>query len=96
MCPDPGVALKVAGDSFQMLPLDEVYVTCENEMLNSSTGHKEPTPILSVQFVRKTFEQLNLKAIDPSDSMANFNHAMKFSKTKGFLEVTPLLESDDG
>jgi len=86
------VALKVAGDIFQILPLDEVFVTCESEMLNSATGHKEPTPILSVQFVRSTFEQLNLKHIDPSDSMANFNHNMKFSKTKGFASVSPLID----
>ncbi|EEB83556.1 hypothetical protein [Roseobacter sp. GAI101] len=90
------VALKVAGDMFQMLPLEEVYVTCECEMLNTATGHKEPTPILSVQFVRKTFEQLNLKNIDPSDCMANFNHAMKFSKTKGFAAVQPLVVFECG
>lgn len=88
------VALKVAGDLFQILPLDEVYVTCESEMLNSSTGHQEVTPILSVQFVRRTFQQLNLKSIDPSDSMNNFNHAMKFSKTKGFSAVVALASDE--
>ncbi|WP_299671336.1 hypothetical protein [uncultured Roseobacter sp.] len=86
------VALKVAGDLFQVLPIDEVYVTCEGEMLNTATGHKAPTPILSVQFVRKTFETLNLSNIDPSDSMINFNHKMNFSKTKGFTSITPLME----
>lgn len=84
------VALKVVGDLFQILPLDEIFVTCESEMLNSATGHKEATPILSVQFVRATFETLNLANIDPSDSMVNFNHAMKFAKTKGFSAITPL------
>jgi hypothetical protein len=88
------VALKVAGDLFQLLPLDEVFVTCESTMLNSATGHKEPMPILSVQFVRSTMMQLNLHHIDPSDSMSNFNHAMAFSKTKGFSPITPL--RDDG
>lgn len=86
------VALKVAGDIFQMLPLDEVFVTCETEMLNSKTGHKEMTPILSVKFVRSTFEQLNLANIDPSDSMKNFNHEMKFTRTRGFQPVKPLIE----
>lgn len=90
------VALKVAGDMFQILPLQEVYVTCEAEMLNSMTGHKESTPILSVQFVRRTFERLNLKSIDPSDSMSNFNHVMSFSKTKGFSAIRPLFRSDGG
>jgi hypothetical protein len=85
------VALKVAGDMFQILPINEVYVTCESKMLNSSTGHMQPTAILSVQFVRATFETLNLDNIDPSDSMMNFNHVMKFNKTKGFSAVAPLV-----
>lgn len=84
------VALKVAGDLFQLLPLEEIYVTCESEMLNSATGHKEPTPILSVQFVRDTFTTLNLAEIDPSDSMANFNHLMSFKKSKGFSAIAPM------
>lgn len=84
------VALKVAGDLFQVLPLDEAYVTCEAEMLNSATGHQEPTPILSVQFVRPTLEKLNLASVDPSDCMANFNHRMSFAKTKGFKRIEPL------
>lgn len=84
------VALKVAGDLFHILPTDEVYVTCVSNMLDSSTGHQKLTAILSVQFVRETFVRLNLEAIDPSDSMANFNHSMNFKKTKGFSPVDPL------
>ncbi len=85
------VALKVAGDLFRILPQREVYVTCECEMLDSATGHKRPTAILSVHFVQDTFIKLNLRDIDPSDSMRNFNHEMKFTKTKGFSAVSPLV-----
>ena len=85
------VALKVAGDLFHIVPVDEVYITCMSMMLNSSTGHQELTPILSVQAVRSTFLNLNLEHLDPSDSMANFNHNMKFRKTKGFAPVDPLI-----
>lgn len=84
------VALKVAGDLFHVLPLDTVYVTCEAEMLNTATGHLEPAPILSVQFVRPTMDKLNLASVDPSDSMTNFNHRMSWSKTKGFQAVESL------
>jgi hypothetical protein len=59
-------------------------------MLNPKTGHQELTPILSVQFVRDSFARLNLANIDPSDSMANFNHTTSFKKTKGFTGVEPL------
>lgn len=85
-------ALRVAGDIFQILPIEQIYVTCLSKMLNSSTGHQEMTPILSVQFVRETFSELRLDGIDPSDSLANFNHTMKFKKTKGFEAVKPLIE----
>lgn len=84
------VALKVAGDVFQMLPIEEVYVTCESEMLNSKTGHIEATPILSVRFVRQTMERLKLNDVDPSDAITNFVHNMKFSKTKGFSRIEPI------
>lgn len=85
------VALKVAGDIFHVLPYDYVFVTCQTSMLNKSTGHKEDTPILSAQFVRETFETLNLEKIDPSDSLENFVHTMKFRKTSGFQRIEPLL-----
>lgn len=86
------VALRVAGDLLNVLPLKEVYVTCVAQMLDSQTGHQELTPILSVQFVRETFLRLNLKHIDPSDSIQNFRHEMKFSRTKGFAPVAQLIE----
>ena len=63
-------------------------------MLNTQTGHMESAAVLSVQFVRDTFEQLNLEAIDPSDSMRNFNHNMLFTKTKGFAVVEPLITGE--
>ena len=33
---------------------------------------------------------LNLASLDPSDAMKNFNHAMKFSRSKGFAPIVPL------
>ena len=88
------VALKVAGDLFHILPNDIVHVTCVVSMLNTKTGHMESTPILSTQFMRKTFKDLNLEAVDPSDSMNNFVHKMNFKRTKGFSAIEPLLPTD--
>ncbi len=84
------VALKVAGDLFSVLPREEVFVTCVINMLDKATGHMVDTPVLSIQFVRATFNKLRLSAIDPSDSMQNFNHSMNFKRTKGFSPVEPL------
>lgn len=84
-------ALKVAGDLFAMLPRSEIYVTCVVKMLNSATGCLEDMPILSVRFIGDTFTGLRLGHIDPSDSMRNFSHEMKFKRTAGFSPITPLL-----
>lgn len=88
------VALKVAGDLFRIIPVEEAYVTCMARMLNSQTGYQELLPILSVQFVRGTMKTLNLTHVDPSDSLSNFNHVMNFKKTQGFAPVTPLQSVD--
>ncbi|WP_162757781.1 hypothetical protein [Rhizobium cremeum] len=87
------VAFKVAGDVFSLLPGSEVYVTCRTQMVDSSTGHLEETPVLSVRFIRETWERLNLTSLDPSDALANFSHAMNFKRTKGFERITPLQSS---
>lgn len=84
------VALKVAGELFHVVPLEEIYVTCLTDMLNPQTGHKEKSAILSVQFVRATFFKLNLANLDPSDAMRNFRHAMAFKKGQGFSPIEPL------
>ena len=40
-------------------------MTCLSKMLNPATGHQEMTPILSVGFVRSTFEDLSLADLPP-------------------------------
>ncbi|MFT7252991.1 MAG: hypothetical protein ACI81Q_000396 [Paracoccaceae bacterium] len=52
--------LGAAGDVFQFVPVAQVYVTCTVETLSSENRHMEETPILSVRYVRETFENLSL------------------------------------
>lgn len=87
------VAIRVAGDIFSITPIAEAYVTCFSEMLNTATGYDEKTPILSVHFVRTKFEQLRLRAIDPSDAIGNFRHAVNFKRGKGFGRIEPIVAS---
>lgn len=89
------VAIRIAGDVFNLIPIEEVYITCSTLMLNSATGHQEITPIVSVRFVRETFNRLNLRGIDPSDSLSNFVHEMDFKKTKGFSPIEPVMLISD-
>jgi hypothetical protein len=55
--------------------------------LNPATGQIERQVIVSASMPRATLEKLNFTALDPSDSMRNFNHTMKFTKIGGFQAV---------
>jgi len=87
------VALRVAGELLALLPFQTVVVTATDKLLNSTTGHIEEQPILSVAIPRSTLDDLNLGLIDPSDSMQNFIHNMNFKKTKGFTAIEMVDES---
>jgi hypothetical protein len=82
--------LRVARELFALLPLETVIASAVDMLVNSSTGHLEKQPILSVVIPRRTFESLNLDLIDPSDSMKNFVHRMDFRATTGFRPVERL------
>ena len=86
--------LRVANELFALLPIDATIVTAEDSLLDTTTGHLVPTPIVSAYIPRETFEGMNLDLLDPSDSMANFIHRMSFKKTKGF-EGIQRLESEN-
>lgn len=84
------VAIRLAREVYAVLPLDRVIVNIGQHQLNASTGHHEAVTILAVHFLRAKLTSLNLQAIDPSDSMKNFSHRMKFKKTAGFEPVQPI------
>lgn len=80
-------AIRIARDMFAILPFETVVVHAMDEILDTSTGRTETLPILSVRFDKALLNSLNFDAIDCSDSMANFEHQMKFKKTQGFSAV---------
>jgi hypothetical protein len=87
-------AIRVARETFALLPIPRVVVNVSAPMLDTRTGHVEPTTILGVNFLRSTLQRLNLDTLDPSDSMQNFGHRMKFKKTAGFERVEPVRAAD--
>lgn len=83
-------ALRVARELFSLLPIDTVLLNVKSYMLNTVTGEMDFQTVLSVQFLRKTMEEINFDRIDPSDSMRNFIHNMNYKKTQGMLPVEEL------
>ncbi len=79
--------LRVAREVLACIPIDLVVVNAVSDLLDTVTGVTTPRPIVSVAFSPKKLAQLNFEALDPSDSMKNFLHRMKFGKTTGFSPV---------
>ena len=79
--------LRVASETFCILPDEMIIVTATERMLNTSTGYMEQQPIVSAAIARKTLQQLNMQSVDPSDSLRNFIHNMNFKKTTGFSPI---------
>jgi hypothetical protein len=83
-------AIRIARDLFALLPVSRVLIHATDEQLNTATGYPERVTILSVLIDRPTLERLNLDQIDCSDAMVNFQHRMRFLKTRGFQPVERL------
>lgn len=82
-----GALLRVARETLAYLPIKSVTVHAMSELINPTSGHTESTPIVSATLNPEQIDGLNFETLDPSDSMANFQHNMKFNKTKGFTPV---------
>lgn len=82
-----GCLLRVAREVQAHLPVSQVVTHALTRQLNPATGLVESQVIVSAAMPRATLAQLNFTALDPSDSMRNFNHTMKFTKTGGFQAV---------
>ncbi len=96
LCQDQicSAALRLAADTFALLPIERVIVNLGGRSLNTATGHWETTTWLAAHITRDALSRVNLRAIDPSDSMENFQVRMKFRKTKGFAPVEPITADD--
>ncbi len=83
--------IRVARDSFALLPVSKVYVHAVDDMLNTATGYNTEVTLVSAEFGREQLQALNMEMIDPSDALSNFKNNMKFAKTTGFKAVERIL-----
>ena len=83
--------IRVARDSFALLPVEKVYVHAVDDVLNTATGHETEVTLVSVEFGRDQLQSLNMEMIDPSDAISGFKNNMKFAKTTGFKAVERIL-----
>ena len=86
--------LRVTRELFALLPVEMAIVNVVCDLLNTQTGHMEEETIISAAIPRETLVRINLDKVDPSDSLGNFVHRMKFLKTKGFRAVEAIDASE--
>lgn len=80
-------AIRLAREIFALLPVKFIIVNATDNVLNTATGIEENQTILSVQFEKEKFKNVNFDRIDASDFTESFNHNMVFKKTSGFKPV---------
>ena len=83
--------LRVARDTFALLPVQQVIIHAVDKVLNPATGNDEEVTIASAKIKRDALATLNFERIDPSDCLENFESNVKFKKTTGYAPVDRIL-----
>lgn len=83
--------LRVARDTFALLPVKQVIIHAVDKVLNPATGNDEEVTIASVKIKRDALATLNFERIDPSDCLESFESNVKFKKTTGYAPVDRVL-----
>ena len=79
--------IRVARDTFALLPVQTCKVHAVDVVLNSATGNDEEVTILSALIDRDKLASINMDRIDPSDALEAMGCNMSFKKTSGFGAV---------
>ncbi|MCR4556278.1 MAG: DUF4236 domain-containing protein [Saccharofermentans sp.] len=83
--------LRVARDTFALLPVQQVIIHAVDKVLNPATGNDEEVTVCSVKIKRDALATLNFERIDPSDCLESFESNVKFRKTTGYAPVDRVL-----
>jgi hypothetical protein len=82
-------AIRVARETFAVLPVRVAVVNVQSSHLDPGTGHVVPITILAVRITREGLAALNLDSIDPSAAVQKFLHRSGFRRT-GVQGIEPL------
>lgn len=83
--------LRVARDTFALLPVQQVIIHAVDKVLNPATGNDEEVTVCSVKIKRDALAALNFERIDPSDCIESFESNVRFKKTAGYSPVDRVL-----
>lgn len=89
-----GSALRIARELFALLPIRNVVINASDCLPEQDRDDGDAVTILSVVIPREVLGRLKINSIDPYDSMTDFVHKMKFTKSRGFTPVEKLERED--
>lgn len=79
--------IRIARDTFALLPVQKCNIYAVDKVLNSATGNDEEVTILMAQIDRDALANINMDRIDPSDALEALGCKMSFKKTAGFSPI---------
>lgn len=79
--------IRIARDTFALLPVDSCKVYAVDTVLNPATGNDEEVTILAVDINRDALSNINMDRIDPSDALTALGAKMNFKKSAGFAAI---------
>jgi len=79
--------IRLARETFAILPFTEVVINAKCDQLNKKTGYMKETIFLSVFIPKSTLDKINLQFVVPSIALENFKHNLEFKRLTGFNEV---------
>ena len=88
-----GLTLRIARNIFGLLPIKTVIINIQTDVLDTQVGKVDNITMLSVKIDRAMLEKLNFDLINPFDALNNFEHNVRFLKTRGFQPVAKLIMS---
>ncbi len=86
-----GCVLRVAREMFALLPVDTVLITASADLQNTSTGHLDEKPVLSVVMSRADVMRINFNQVDPSDALDNFQRRGDFRASRKSGDFNPII-----
>ncbi len=89
-----GSALRIARELFAVLPIRNVVINASDRLPEQDRDDGDAVTILSVEIPREVLGRIKFNSIDPYDTITDFIHNMKFTKSRGFTPVEKL-ERDD-
>ncbi len=85
-------AVRVAAEFLRVIPIDEVEVLVEVDLLDRGSGHIAPQPVLYLRVIAQALETVNLALAEPAPLIERLGGRLNWKRKEGLgaIDVTTL------